>query len=83
MLINSFIEVKMMKSQVEEVKQIAAQLLTGMLANPHLYHVYQTESGKLNQEQQQELIATATAMAEALINQAENQVESHFQHNLS
>ncbi|MDJ0570692.1 MAG: hypothetical protein QNJ53_16830 [Pleurocapsa sp. MO_192.B19] len=71
-----------MKSQAEEVKQIAAQLLSGMLANPHLYQVYQTESGKLSREQQQELIETAIAMAEALITKAETQIERHFQHSL-
>ncbi len=59
-----------MKSQVGEVKQIAAQLLSGMLANPHLYEVYRAESGKLSREQQQELIDTAIAMAEDLISQA-------------
>ncbi len=30
-----------------EVKQIAAQLLAGMLANPHIYHVYPTVSKTL------------------------------------
>ncbi len=72
-----------MKSQADEVKQIAAQLLAGMLANPHIEQVYPTESGKLSREQQQELIKMAIAMAEALISQVETQIESHFQHHLS
>lgn len=71
-----------MKSQADEVKQIAAQLLSGMLANPHLYEVYRAESGKLNREQQQELIETAIAMAGDLITQAETQIEKQFQHSL-
>ena len=48
-----------MKSQADEVKHIAAQLLAGMLANPHTYQVYSTESGKLSKEQQTELIEKA------------------------
>ncbi|MEM7761454.1 MAG: hypothetical protein AAF298_25500 [Cyanobacteria bacterium P01_A01_bin.40] len=40
-----------MHSQVEEVKQIAAQLLAGMLANPCLNHAFPTESGKLDSDQ--------------------------------
>lgn len=68
----------MMKSQADEVKQISTQLLAGMLANPHLYQVYLSESGKLNRQQQQELIETAIAMAEQLIKSLETQVKSHF-----
>ncbi len=72
-----------MKSQADETKQIAAQLLAGMLANPHLYQVYLSESGKLNRQQKQELIQTAIAMAEELIENTTSRVESHFQHHLS
>ena len=68
----------MMKSQTSEVKQIAAQLLSGMLANPHIYQVYQTESGKLNQTQQQELINIAISMAESLITKSESHIKDHF-----
>lgn len=72
-----------MKSQADEVKQIATQLLTGMLANPHLEQVYLTESGKLNQKQQRELIDTAISMAEELIERAEARIEQYFQHQIS
>ncbi|MGB5632992.1 MAG: hypothetical protein WBM44_12255 [Waterburya sp.] len=72
-----------MHSKADEIKQIAAQLLAGMLANPDIYHVSPTESGKLSQGQQDELIEKAIAMAEALIARAETQIESQFQHNFS
>ena len=45
-----------MESQAHEIKQIVAQLLAGMLANPHTYKIYPTESGRLSQEQQTRLI---------------------------
>ncbi len=69
-----------MHSQADEVKQIASQLLAGMLANPN---VYLTESDQLSKEQQEELIKKAIAMAETLIARAETQIESHWQQNLS
>ena len=71
-----------MKSQADEVKQISTQLLSGMLANPHLYQMYLAESGKLNRQQQQELIETAIAMAEELIKRAETHAQKRFQHHL-
>ena len=69
-----------MKPQAEEIKQVAAQLLAGMLANPNICPV---ASGQLSQEQQEELIEKAIAMAETLIARAETQIESHWQQNLS
>ena len=72
-----------MKSHADETKKIATKLLAGMLANPHLYQVYLSESGKLNRQQRQELIQTAIAMAEELIESSEIRVESRFQHHLS
>ena len=72
-----------MKSQADEIKQIAARLLAGMLANPHLYQVYLSESGKLNRQQQQELIEAAIAMAEELKERVETHVEIRFQHHNS
>lgn len=72
-----------MKSQAEEVKQIAAQLLAGMLANPDLNRLYLAENGTLSPEQQERLIAMAIAMSESLINRAELSIESHFQRNFS
>ena len=52
-----------------EVKQIATQLLSGMLANPHLYSTVSDELGRGQQEQ--ELIIAAIEMAESLINKVE------------
>ncbi|NJM72738.1 MAG: hypothetical protein HC862_22790 [Scytonema sp. RU_4_4] len=58
-----------MESQTCEVKQIAAQLLSGMLANPHIYASISDEGAKGQQEQ--ELILIAIEMAESLIAKAE------------
>ncbi len=52
-----------------EVKQIATQILSGMLANPHLYTMVSDDLGRGSQEQ--ELIITAIEMAESLITKAE------------
>ncbi|MGA7935368.1 MAG: hypothetical protein WCA35_17595 [Kovacikia sp.] len=48
-----------------EMKQVAAQLLSAMLANPHIYASVSDEGVQGRQEQ--ELIALAIAMAESLI----------------
>jgi fumarate hydratase class II len=69
-----------MKSQANEIKQIAAQLLAGMLANPHTYQVYPTGSGKLSKEQQTELIELAIALAESLVSKTETRIEEHLKH---
>ena len=69
-----------MKSQSDEIKHIAAQLLTGMLANPHTYQIYPTQNGRLNQKQQAELIETAVSLAEALIKKTETRIEEHLKH---
>ncbi|MEY2833296.1 MAG: hypothetical protein RLZZ574_2555 [Cyanobacteriota bacterium] len=69
-----------MKSQANEIKQIAAQLLAGMLANPHTYQVYCPESGKLSKEQQTELIESAIALAESLVSKTEARIEEHLKH---
>ena len=69
-----------MTSQAHETKQIAAQLLAGMLANPHIHQVYPTESGKLSQEQQSELIESAIALAESLVEKTEARIEEHLKH---
>jgi hypothetical protein len=69
-----------MKSQTAEIKQIAAQLLAGILANPHTYQVYSTESGKLSKEQEQELIEIAIALAESLVEKTETRIEEHLKH---
>jgi hypothetical protein len=52
-----------------EVKQIAAQLLAGMLSNPHIYANISDELSRGRQEQ--ELIDMAIEMAKNLIEKAE------------
>ncbi len=59
-----------MEPSKNEVKQIATQLLSGMLANPHVYATVSDELGRGQQEQ--ELIIAAIAMAESLITKVEN-----------
>lgn len=49
----------------DDVKQIATQLLSGMLANPHIYASISDEG--VRGQQEQELIAIAVEMAESLI----------------
>jgi hypothetical protein len=56
-------------SKVSELKQIAAQLLSGMLANPHIYANPSDEGGKGQQEQN--LTTMAIEMAEKLIEKVE------------
>ncbi len=48
-----------------ELKQIATQLLSAMLSNPHIYASISDEGVQGNQEQ--ELIAIAIDMAKSLI----------------
>jgi hypothetical protein len=52
-------------STKDETKQIAAQLLSAMLANPHIYASVSDEGAQGRQEQ--ELVVMAIAMAESLI----------------
>lgn len=52
-----------------EVKQIAAQILSGMLANPHVYPMVSDDLGRGPQEQ--DLIIAAIEMAEILITKVE------------
>ncbi len=58
-----------MEPSINEVKQIATQLLSGMLANPHVYPKVSDELGRGQQEQ--ELIIAAIVMAESLITKVE------------
>ncbi|MEL6581024.1 MAG: hypothetical protein AAFQ14_14855 [Cyanobacteria bacterium J06621_12] len=69
-----------MKSQSDEVKQIAAQLLAGMLANPHTDRAYPMENGKLSKKQQDELVTTAIALAESLVEKTQTRIEEHLKH---
>jgi hypothetical protein len=54
----------------DQVKQIAAQLLAGMLANPHIYATISDEGSKGQQEQ--ELTLVAIEMAESLIQKVDS-----------
>ncbi|MEM7761502.1 MAG: hypothetical protein AAF298_25740 [Cyanobacteria bacterium P01_A01_bin.40] len=69
-----------MKSQANEIKQIAAQLLAGMLANSHTYQVYFSKNGKLEKKQQDELAETAISLAELLVSKAETRMEENLKH---
>ena len=55
-----------------ELKQIAAQLLSAMLANPHIYASVSDEG--VNGQQEQELMAIAIAMAESLIRKVDQKL---------
>jgi hypothetical protein len=59
-----------MKKHQAEIKQIASQILAGMLANPHIYATISEEESRGQQEQT--LILTAIGMAEKLIDRVEN-----------
>jgi hypothetical protein len=59
-----------MESETGELKKIAAQILAGILANPHIYAAISDEGSQGQQEQ--ELILLAVEMAETLIAKAEN-----------
>ena len=60
----------MMEKKVSELKQIASQLLAGMLANPHIYAALSEEGSTGRQEQT--LLLMAIEMAESLIEKAES-----------
>ena len=62
-----------MNTKVSEVKQIAAQLLAGMLANPHIYASISDEMSKGRQEQ--ELMEMAIEMAKILIAKVEQKTD--------
>ncbi len=58
-----------MENSTNEVKKISAQLLAGLLANPHIYANLSDEGSQGQQEQK--LILTAIEMAENLIKKVE------------
>lgn len=58
-----------MDASKSEVKQIATQILAGMLANPHIYASVSDEKGRGRQEQ--DLIVVAIEIAQSLIEQVE------------
>lgn len=53
-----------MTDREKEIKDLATQLLAGMLANPHLYTMVSDEESRGQQEQI--LLSTAIMMAENL-----------------
>ena len=59
-----------MEKNNSEVKQIAAQLLSGMLSNPHIYAILSDEGVG---QQEQHLMTIAIEMAEKLIKKVDNQ----------
>lgn len=58
-----------MSEKVEQTKQIAAQILTGLMSNPHIYASMSDEGAQAPQIQ--ELIEMAVEMAENLIAKVE------------
>jgi hypothetical protein len=63
----------------DELKQITAQLLSGMLANPHIYASVSDEGA--DGQQEQKLVAIATEMAEYVIAHVnERSQTSHHEH---
>jgi DNA-binding transcriptional regulator YbjK len=62
-----------MNKNTEHTQQIAAQILAGLLSNPHIYANMSDEGAQAPQEQ--ELIGVAIEMAEHLIARVEHRVE--------
>lgn len=58
-----------MDAKTTEIKQIATQLLAGMLANPHIYA--QVSEYLAQGVQEQDLIVLAIEMAQRLIDKVE------------
>ena len=58
-----------MTAQDKELKEIASQLLAGMLANPHIYTMVSEEEARGQQEQI--LLSNAISMAEKLLQKVE------------
>lgn len=62
-----------MTSPKQDIKEIATQLLSGMLANPHLYPTI--SDGEAKGQQERILISTAVMMAEELIEKIDQSYE--------
>ncbi len=58
-----------MTDKGQEIKEIASQLLAGMLANPHIYTMVSEEEARGQQEQI--LLSNAIMMAEKLVEKIE------------
>ena len=63
-----------MASNPNDIKQMATQLLAGMLANPHIYQTLSDEGARGQTEQTLQLIAIE--MAEGLIEKVDRRTES-------
>lgn len=61
-----------MSEKTEQAKQIATQILAGLLSNPHIYASMSDEGAHAPQEQ--ELIEVAIGMAEKLIARVEERI---------
>ena len=64
-----------MTDREKEIKEVATQLLAGMLANPHLYTMISDEESRGQQEQI--LLSTAIMMAENLTEKVRQVHGSH------
>jgi hypothetical protein len=62
-----------MDDKVSEIKQIAAHLLAGMLANPHIYPTLSDEGASGRSEQELRLVAMEMTMK--LIAEVEQKVK--------
>ncbi len=60
---------KIMELSNTEVKQLATEILSGMLANPHVYPMVSDDLGRGPREQ--DLIIASIEMAESLISHVE------------
>jgi hypothetical protein len=69
--------VEIMDAKTSEVKQIATQILAGMLANPHIYASISDERARGRQEQ--DLVVMAIEMAERLIEKVEKNTSPESQ----
>ncbi len=74
-MIKNIVEAKKkMELSKTEVKQITTEILSGMLANPHIYQMLSDNLGRGPQER--DLVVAAIEMAESLITKVE---EKHNQ----
>ena len=71
----------LMNTKTSEIKEVATHLLSGMLANPHIYSMVSEELGRGQQEK--DLIVAAIEMAESLITKVESKIESEIRQNSS
>jgi hypothetical protein len=68
-----------MDDRVSQIQQVAAQLLSGLLANPHIYASLSDEGSQGQQEQT--LMLIAIEMAESLVNKVEQRSQAVAEEN--